>query len=185
VPTGYTEEVAKGNITTITEYAQLCAKAFFRFDSLPLSVPMDYSYLDKIKEIDDELKALNNMTQDQRAAASLDENLKKLKCWSETETDRAKATHNYNNMKLRIMAWYPPESCAALKKFMLDQIDVSVKAEEYKNPSPVLQSTNTWFKNKNDALTIRKGFYGIRHEENLKHHLWANTFLKELKEFLP
>jgi hypothetical protein len=133
VPTGYTSIVEDHDAVTFEQYLWRCARAFGAFimqrdDGLDATVPLERVpapyYETYARECRERLRAAEEMTLDGAALAMSAANEQTLRFHEEMETSRKKKCAQYDRMRAKVKAWEPPTpEHAALKKFMLEQLD--------------------------------------------------------------
>lgn len=149
MPTGYTTDVADGKVTDFRTFALRCARAFGAvveqrdeaMDAPPrLREPSDH-YRERLDAEVARLTALVVMTPEQIEAAALGDYLDRVKSWERSRERSISVRVRYESMQADILAWNPPTAeHVALKKFMLDQIDDSIRFDcldaDFRAPDP-------------------------------------------------
>lgn len=137
MPTGYTDRVRSGDMTTFPEFAMSCARAFganimLRDEPSSTPIPEQYElgqyYVDRVPEAEKRLAELRQRTESEWAAAyvlaTADEaNAEKAEFAKQSE-ERAR----YERMLADVRAWKPPsEEHTQFKEFMIEQLESSIK----------------------------------------------------------
>ena len=136
MPTGYTASVNDGTITTLRDYALGCARAFGALIELrdePSSAPIPQkfkrsTYHDKaLKDAEDDLASLSNLTPADRQAKADKANADALAYWQKSKADRAAIKARYDAMLAKAKGWTPPTSDhEEFKTFMVSQLEQSI-----------------------------------------------------------
>lgn len=129
--TGYTSKVIDGAITTLPEYAERCAAAFLfcmrdsDTDKLPDVVkPSDY-YAKDLVDAEAERSRLAAMTTDQRDAAWRRFQADERAYLERRLAENAAEVERFKNMRENVTTWDAPDQFRELRRFMLQQLDVS------------------------------------------------------------
>lgn len=139
MPTGYTYKVANGEVTDFASFAKMCARAFGaavhqRDDAadapLSLTIPRSTYHHERLAEQRAELARWQEMS-DQQVFAEAAKNLADdLEYYLRRLRETTQARERYAAMRAKVEAWVPPTSeHEGLKKFMLEQLDVSIRGE--------------------------------------------------------
>ena len=135
--TGYTHKVCDGEQTELKDFAFTCAHAFIRTKNENMNdelVPINYNvqyYIEKIQELEEEAKILENMSMDEwdlHQKKTLEENYESSvryyrKCVQEND--------NIHRMITKVLNWPVPSKFDDLKKFMLEQLNTSLHNMRY------------------------------------------------------
>lgn len=144
--TGYTHCVEEG--ATFAEFLWHCAGAFHRrLGEQPRDRPLgpklfngssiDYAR-GRLKEAQKHLEELNaDIPDDAKEYAAELDHLTRLREWADRNVQRRKVLRNYELMREAVHAWEAPgEGYSGLKRFMLTQIDESVRLMDKDHPRP-------------------------------------------------
>jgi hypothetical protein len=132
MPTGYTHPIVTGEVTTLRQYALICARAFgatIAQRDEPLTNPprleTPRSYHDEQLEcIRDDLTRLTTMTADEHHAAADAAYTAACKARDEYIVENRRTADRYAAMRDQVEQWTPPTpDHAELKTFMLSQLD--------------------------------------------------------------
>lgn len=150
MPTGYTACVEDGSVTEFPEFAMRCARAFgamieMRDEPLDAPVPermkVSTFYADRLADEKRRLTKLQAMSADDIAAAYEDHFLKETQMREQMRRERAEKNARYDAMLAKVNAWTPPTSeHVELKKFMVNQIDISRDSWEIDMPQRIAPS---------------------------------------------
>lgn len=133
MPTGYTAGIEDGTITTVKQFALICARAFGatimqRDDPLngELKIPQASPFYKELAE--KSLKILNDFqskTLDEQIQYVIDKNYESQMAAHESYNQLNEREHAYKRLRDKVELWCPPSpDHAALKQFMLEQIDL-------------------------------------------------------------
>ena len=137
MPTGYTCDVAEGKITTLNDFAMLCARAFgvcidMRDASLDTPIPERFEpntdHHDKrITELSERLSTLQNMTDDELEADCREAHEKSLTRRREYLEEKGRTRECYERMLDQVKSWKVPEELNELRGFMIEQLSESIR----------------------------------------------------------
>lgn len=143
MPTGYTAKLMeKGQ--EFPEFAMLCARAFgacveMRDDSMDAPIPerfepSDYHVKGR-KESERLLATLENMDGAERLAYGQNRRAEDIFGWREALEKNRTENKRLSEMRAKVEAWTPPtKDHEELKKFMLQQIEISSNDGDYYEP---------------------------------------------------
>jgi len=197
MPTGYTAGVADGQITTLRDFAMLCARgmgALITMRDEPLDAPIPEKLeanpgyygaeLAKWQALASELPSLDDEECEQRAQEDYRRNM----AWRTEAIERRNAERQrYETMLAEVEAW----ECGAegLKQFMLDQLRESIRfdcSSDYMRDAPERALTGPEWREKMTAEAAR--MVARYAEEVAKEHertAGRNAWLKALRDSLP
>lgn len=138
MPTGYTSGILDGKITTFEQFTKTCMRAFgatihMKEDSLDREyVPreVDSYYFESIEKWTNILKEIESASDDE----ILSKKEKELDAQISHYREKIKHAEEYGiklqEIKTKTEHWIPPtEDHANLKKFMLEQLDMTIKSD--------------------------------------------------------
>lgn len=142
MPTGYTEYIRDGEITTGKEFLKLCTRAFgiaIDLKDNPLSVPTPTHFepntyykedYEKTAKVRDKMRQLTFEEAKQKIIDEYNENVD----YAKKTLERYKTEdEKYLKVRNEVEKWIPPTTeHEELKKFALNQIDVSMNTDYYK-----------------------------------------------------
>lgn len=173
MPTGYTEEIERGKMTTLREYAWRAARAFLmrmREDptgaTIPTNAKPDLRYYEpELRKARAAQQRFERMTIEE---ARVERNAELAVSISDRHAYRERVIeHNmrYQAMLDQVEAWQPPDALAGLKKFMIEQINVSMyTVPDAPDPDPKpIQSLDEWMADRLDAC--------VRDIKRLEEHI--------------
>ena len=147
MPTGYTSFIEDGKVKTSKEFLHLCLRAFgacFKLMDYPLEVKDDYTddlnreYQKDIeyhqKNLDESkkyLKIIQEMTDDELCEKYISETRDKIKRLEECRNKDFQNYADYLRIKEEIESWNCDKEFEGIKKFAIDQIDMSISKSSY------------------------------------------------------
>lgn len=141
MPTGYTSYIEDGDITTGKEFLKLCTRAFgiaIELKDEPLSVPTPTHFEPDLYYKSRYERALQNL--DKAKKITFEEAKNKMKLSYEKRISDYKSfaenaislSRKYEKVRKEVEDWIPPtDNHKNLKKFALDQIDMSITNQGY------------------------------------------------------
>lgn len=160
MPTGYTAHIEDGEITTGKEFLRLCTRAFgiaIDVKDEPLSTPTPSSfepspfYKESYDRALKKLEEVNKMTFDEakiQMRADYEKRISDYKAYAERETAM---NEKYTKVRKEVEKWIPPTSeHEGLKKFALEQIDMSMTKQKYINE--YLEKSKEEFNDSDEAV---------------------------------
>jgi hypothetical protein len=156
MPTGYTADVQSGKITTLNDYAKLCARAFgaliaLRDEPMNAQIPESFkpetSYheaaIAHTQKVLNEVPYLSLAECDARAEAEYQERVEWIERYAR---EKAEQKARYEAMLKQVKAWHVPEELRGLKVFMASQLEESIRFDcgEYQPPAPVRLTGAEW-----------------------------------------
>ena len=148
MPTGYTQQIIDGTVKTPKEFLHLCLRNFgvcISMRDMPFDVSQgDYTeYIKKYYQdaMDYHVKALENVKREYEKITNLSDddlyemyvkNFSDNRDYYQKRTDEAKKQNaQYQSFYDAIKNWDCSEEFSNIKKFALNQIDISKEAEDY------------------------------------------------------
>jgi len=141
MPTGYTSNIEKGNITTGNDFLMLCAREFgacieMRDEPLDTEIPekcdTDDYYSNSLEEANQELKKYKSMTEID-AAAEVEAEYNKRQAEAQKGIEKNKLIRErYMKILDEVKEWIPPTSeHTNLKDFAIKQIEMCLPEDKY------------------------------------------------------
>lgn len=144
MPTGYTAKVADGTISTLEDFALVCAKAFgacatMRDDPPDTPIPAEFVpdpyYKERLDNAIEHYVYLRTLTAEDAERECAAEQALADATTAKAEKARLAENQRYAAMAAKVKAWEPPTlQHEGLKEFMLEQLRISEHLE-YKDPS--------------------------------------------------
>lgn len=194
MPSGYTKIIEEQGEVTLAQFAMRCARGMMPLFSLhdadldepiPPKLTANPHYTEKVVECEQKLAQISAMTV-QDAAALLEtrhaERVVEVERWN---TTRSILQANCERLRANVDAWVPPTpDHAALKKFMLDQLDTEIRYATIRVDLPVKQSPEQWLAAL--AEDAHKELDRAKRDltEELQRTDWNNKWLADLRESL-
>lgn len=205
MPTGYTAHIEDGEITTGKEFLKLCTRAFgvaIDVKDEPLSTPTPSSfepspfYKESYDRALKKLEEVNKMTFDEakiQMRADYEKRISDYKAYAEQE---AAMNEKYVKVRKEVEEWIPPTSeHEGLKKFALEQIDMSMTKQKYIDE--YLEKSKEEFDDSDEAVQnyindivdyyqrdIERSYKSWQEEleRTRSKNEWMTKFLESLKE---
>lgn len=191
MPTGYTEDVGEGRITTLREFAMICARAFgacitMRDDSMDAQIPERFEpelgyYKDRLEEAQSllsELDTISDAEAEIRAEAEFKENL--------ADHEEYQARLNLQNQRYQTMLESVREwrtEAEGIRDFMIQQLDISI--HDYRSEPPIQLSGPEWLKKKRLSALRDIARYEKQIAEEIHRTEMRNLWLAALRRSLP
>lgn len=200
--TGYTSGVVDGRVTDAKDYLKMCLHAFgvmiqYRDDpltkDLPDSIPMDTYHVSRIEDRKRKLEEVKARTDDEWKE-ELKKSLEKEKAeYEEAKKEIQVEAERIENMRKKIVAWDCDDQLADVKKFALEQLNMTTPydLDWYTDSIEQLEKAltdeirfNEWKKNviesaENDLK------YTLKHaDEDIANNKKANEYLAKFKKEL-
>ena len=154
--TGYTYRVADGTVTSLKEYVMVCARAFgacidmrdLPSDAeIPEAIEPNSYHTDRLKEETARLWNLEAMSTFRIIKAAKADHQRALEAHYDYLDSMRDKRKRYQGMMEQVKAWVPPTDHSELKKFMIQQLEDSIKYdcnESYVSiPEP--QTPEEWY----------------------------------------
>lgn len=197
MPTGYTEGVAKGEITTLKEFALLCSRNFapvysvMRDAPLSKSIPQviepDTFYLEKLEETNKKYQEFLTMSEEEKKALYESSIREKSERNKELLEIAVKNNEKYTDMLKKVEGWEPPtKSHIGLKQFMINQLTISLEDVKYysKLDSAEPYSYKEFLKDYKDNLISDIKYYTDNWKEAVRRAEEGTKWLAALRESL-
>lgn len=139
MPTGFTQYIESGQVTSGSEFLKLCTRAFGVAASIkdePLSTPTpthfepNTYYLNLYESDIKYLERVQCYTLEDMRQKMIDDHMAMISTYKDCIERRSDINQRYENIKNQIELWVPPtEDHQSLKKFALDQINESMDSD--------------------------------------------------------
>ena len=192
MPTGYTAGVQDGTVTTFTEYAMECARAFgalvlMRDDPkkpIPDEMPVNDYHLRRLDELRRELDELASMSPQQRDDAAE----KAYRDAEQSRNDYIEQKRLHKERYERMLAFakeFTPPTLEHVKyaEFLVSQLKDSVQFDcgDYEPEQPVMLCGQEWYESRLKELTDRINYHKKHHAEEVERTRSRNQWLKDLR----
>jgi hypothetical protein len=201
MPTGYTAPIVTGEVTTLRQYALICARAFGatiaqRDEPLTnpprLEAPRSY-HDEQLERIRDELTHLTTMTADEHQTAADVAYIDALRRAGERVAENRRTADRYAAMRAQVEQWTPPTGeHVELKQFMLSQLDDATKFDVLTDEQltrwhsePVRQTGAEWFDAEFDRLTAQHAYHLKARADDHRRTAERNDWIAQLYAALP
>ena len=195
--TGYTHPVKDGKITTLKDFAYLCARNFgalatLRDDALTTNIPDEIApntkhHDEAIAGAKAELARLRGMSSKERRTgfiAACEEVARKN---VELAANDRQAQLRYNEMRRLVAAWKPPSADhEGIKRFMLEQLEMSIKHDCPDDPYrfSVPESAESWWSERVRSESETLAYHENARTEEIKRAAERTKWIKALKASL-
>ena len=195
MPTGYTYNIKDG--ISFKEYAMNCAKAFGACISMRDEPnkeihnefkPSSY-HEDRVVEIQKEIDELIKLTEEQIKEICLREYEEEKRRRDNRIKENSDLLDKYQKMLKQAKKYNPPsEDHVEFKKFMISQIEESIKYDcyvgYYENQEVILKDFKTYKQDKLKKLYKNMGYHIKEYEEEVKRVEGRNKWIRQLRESL-
>jgi hypothetical protein len=194
MPTGYTHAVCDGRVTEFPEFAMSCARAFgalitMRDDPMDAAIPEEIKpetqyYDDRIAADMKRMGEIQAMTMEQANTEALEEHRKALSSRAKYLADKEAEASRLNAMLAKVRAWEPPTpDHAEMKKFMIDQLTISLPGD-YAPAIPALLDGPTWRQKEIDRLADAVVYAKKERDKEIERAKGRTEWVKALRASL-
>lgn len=190
MPTGYTAYVEDGRITSLRDFAFLCARAFGACITMrdePLSkpipeqfVPETKYYTERLETARKQLEQFNAMSDDEAVIEYEKDYAECLRGWQERDEKRMEETERYRSMISKVEAW--KDGPHELKGFMLSQLRQSIY--EYEFPAPSRISPLEWKRHNIERAQKDIEYFTKNIDQEIERTEARNKWLSDLRKSL-
>ena len=193
MPTGYTYQVQEGTITSLSDFAMLCSRAFgatidLRDEPLNAEIPEKFEPSNyHFKEIQREtavLAAHDALKRDEIVLKTYQTYERDLNYAIEYNKKADETNEKYQNMLNQIDNFQVPESHANFKAFMIEQLNMSM--ESFRMPMPAKLTPEAWFSKERkrlvESIQYHEKYYAEDVERATKNTEWISTLRQLIKE---
>jgi hypothetical protein len=194
--TGYTATIAEG--ISFNDFALQCARSFgalilMRDDPMDKPIPKEFKPSDyhskKIVEIMKELKLLESLPESEANKRAEQDYQTALDVKKEGLKKANKLREKYLAMLVKVQGWTPPTSDhTELKKFMVEQIEQSIKfdclTDYYTQQDIKLQSGKDWLAGQMQKLADSLTYHIKEDKEEKERTAGRNRWVQELRKSL-
>ena len=192
MPTGYTSDIKDG--ITFKQYALGCARAFgalFHMRDkpcdveIPDEVPVSDYHTEELKKYKEELSFLEKCNYADFVRLCNEQNEKKQLEYEQRAEDNRLLKQKYVDMLSKVEAWEPPsEDHVELKKFMIDQLESSIKVDVYKENPPVMVDVDEYITRRKNGLVKEIKYHTEKLQEEIESAKERSVWIKKLKKSL-
>lgn len=196
MPTGYTEAIKDG--ISFETFVWRCARAMgmlvmMRDDSLDKPIPNKFKpstyHIDEIKRVTKELDEIEKMNDKQIEKAYNFERNRRLADAKKCIRKADELEKKYKEMLKQVIEWVPPQNHIEFKKFMINQINESIKfdcsqsywKETLKEP---IISAMEWKDKRIKQLKSDLKYYMMENKREIERTNETNLWIKELRDSL-
>ncbi len=191
MPTGYTAPVGDGKITTLRQFALLCARgmgACINMRDEPLDAPIPERFEPQTKYYDERLAAaraaladLSALTAEDCEARAKDAHAASLANHYKYEAERDAENKRYRDMLKAVDAW--ETDAEGIKQFMHEQLSMSIFAYDSEPPEPL--SGKEWLERSLAKAARDIGYYEAERAKEVMRTEGRNRWLAALRASLP
>lgn len=195
MPTGYTWNVANGEVTDLRTFALQCARGMgalvhMRDDPsgapIPMRVEADTKYHDEaLAEAEARLAELMAMTPAEREAAAGAAYKSELSAYQTRKQEREEQARRYQDMKTKVKNWDgAPEG---LKTFMLEQLQQSIAhdCDDSYDERPAQPEPQQWYQDQIRCAVRDLEYHGKERAAEIARAAERNAWLAQLWAGLP
>ena len=160
MPTGYTAYIEDGEITTGAEFLKLCTRAFgiaIELKDEPLSIPtpthfeLNSYYKKRYIEALENLLQAYKLTFEEATYHMKNDYEKRISNYKSLVDKEIATNKKYEKIRKEVVEWNPPtEEHKDLKKFALEQIDMSMTKQKYIDE--YIEKSKEEFDDRDDAI---------------------------------
>lgn len=192
MPTGYTAAIQEG--ASFEQFVWSCARAFGALIEMrdepanapiPTFEPSSYN-MDRLKEEEKRLLRLKKMTAEEKELAAQAECNEALKHAREREKKNADTEEKYKAILDRVKAWNPPtKDHEGMKKFMIKQIEDSIRFDCYEVEAPIRKTGEEWFEAQLKEVRGNIEYHKKAHQEEIERVKSRNEWVQALNKSVP
>ena len=189
MPTGYTAKLCEKDVP-FGEFVLNCAKAFLgqmkeRDGPIPEKFEADTYHRDELSKARARKVKIQNMTDTQADFVAADIHAEQTKQNAEIKRERLKLRERLVAMRTKVEAWEPPtEHHEALKKFVLDQLQMTIESDSW-IPRDVPRLNGAEWRHLELAEAQHKIDYHEKgHNQEVKNTADTNAWVEELRRSL-
>lgn len=197
MPTGYTCDVATGEVTDFRTFAMRCARAFGALVMLrdePFSSPIPQSFepndyhIKALAVAEAELARLKRLTLNEAEHERDEAERQRVISYDERERSRIEQKRRYITMLSQVDSWEPPTpDHYDMKKFMREQLVESIKLDcspSTYNSEP-LPKVEKWLSGRIEAAQWDVEYHRKEYEKEVERTNGRNEWLAALRASLP
>jgi len=191
--TRYTSYVGEG--ISFEKWAMLCARNFgacieMREESMDKPIPQEFKpsdyHVKERKDAERELEKYKKMSLKDAEKFLEKEYEKTLKERQDTLKSYRELRKKYEDMRMKVVSWHAPENHDGLKKFMIQQLDESIRFdcnEDYIE-MPKKKNAKTWLNEKILKCIKDIEYHEKEYEAEVSRIKSRNNWIRELRESL-
>lgn len=193
MPTAYTHKVMEGSCESFSEFALLCARNFgacvsMRDDPLSKDIPefepSTYHKVELERSLK-ELEVLESSTPEDIEHLYKDYVKKELDYYKRASKEHINTRIRYEQMLLKVRLWnVPTQDHENLKKFMIEQLESSIKYDCYEVTLDINSNMTTWFNDKLRQASDKVVYHEKHWVEEQSRVSTRNQWIKDLKDSL-
>lgn len=194
MPTGYTASIISEEGIEFKDFVMTCARAFgvcveMRDEGMDAKIPEEFKVSDyhsnKLKEIQEKLnnfKKLSLIDYEGEAKKLYD---KQIIDYEKSKNKNIINSNRYKSMLEKVKNWkVPSPNHVELKKFMINQIEESVKFDLHEPDLPKLLTKEEWMNKELAKIEWDLNYHTKSLEEEIERVKSRNKWIKQLRESL-
>jgi hypothetical protein len=197
MPTGYTNGVAEGKVTSFTDFAMICARAMgvcvaMRDEPQDTEIPDEFeperyhfdAQIDANKSLAD-FETLTDENIEKQCQVTFDEEMLRVQ---KRKTERDAKRLRYTSMLEKVNTWIPPTSeHVGIQKFMIEQLVSSIECDCSGDiDEPAKTTVGDWKKVRLESLKSDVVYHATKWKEEVERANqrsgWMRDFRKSLEE---
>lgn len=198
MPTSYTVLLEEKEVS-FKDFALRCARAFgflieMRDEPLDKEIPKEFKpsdyYVKALAKAEATLAEVKSMGEDKCLKMAKKELENKISSLEKYAARDRKLLERYKRMQAKVEAWIPPtEDHQALKKFMLDQLHLSIPDPEYyeknlQEKKMLIPNAKAWKKAKIEDLNDDIKYYTKRRKQEIELARKSTEWMQQLRKSL-
>ncbi|OIN06131.1 hypothetical protein BFS86_19705 [Shewanella algae] len=192
MPTGYTAVVGDGKITTLREFALICARgmgACIMMRDEPWDAPIPERFEpqtkyhdDKLEEAKAVLETLPKLSEAECESRAVEEYKSTMASDAKYRAERELRNSRYRSMLDAVSSWHT--DAEGIKEFMVEQLNISIE-RDYPSKSPVKLTGAEWREDR-----LKQAHHDVAYHERARgEEIWRtqerNRWLSDLRSSLP
>lgn len=196
MPTGYTEEVSSGAVTTLEQFALRCARSFSALIQMrddPLNAPIPNAFIanttygeQAIEQALAVIAKLDTMSAADALEAARAAYLEELGRWVKAQAERAMVRMRYESMLEKVHAWTPAAGYESLKEMMIDQLQESLRFDCPLgwDRQPALQDGEVWRSSERAKAQRAVEFHTEQRDHAIERAAERTIWIQKLRDSL-
>lgn len=194
MPTGYTAALIEEKEISFEKFVLTCSRAFgalieMRDEPMDAKIPDEFrvseyhtAELEKAMQRLNEFKSFTSEDYNKKAREKLEQDVADYE--RRVEKNRF-IRQRYSDMLIRVKNWEEPSpDHKELKKFMIEQIESSVKFDIYEPDKPVIMTGEEWANKELASITWNIEYHTKKYQEEVERVASRNGWVKQLRNSL-
>ena len=194
MPTGYTAALIEDKEMCFEDFTLRCARAFgalieMRDEPMDAKIPDEFKVseyhtveLEKAMQRLNEFKSFTPEDYKKKAREKFEQDVIDY----ERRLEKNKFTQQrYSDMLIKVNNWKEPSAeHEGLKKFMIEQIESSIKFDVYEPDKPVILTGGEWANKELSSITWNIEYHTKSYQEEVERVASRNRWVKQLRDSL-